>query len=265
MTEEHLRARITDLERRLYGRGDAEDAPAPEHLQNLAAELGDARTQLARLRSASTPDDAHAGRDRGSGSTDTRQAAVDAARLSATGDGAPPRARRGLTGMAVAGLVAITAGALLAPPSPAALDRLDSDIRPLDLVRTVDLQASGLPLLATARVIAESDTARLVAFRTPEGTGALLDEGAIASGGEVGSDYPGVTFDLPPAEESSTAVPAGADVCAWIMRRDFLIDGRCVTLDDFARSGIVFEAGQGGFRYSASWAPDGTASISLIS
>lgn len=265
MTEEPLRARIAGLERRLYGRGDAEDAPAPEHLQNLAAELVDARAQLARLRSPNTPDDADAVRAGGSATTEAPEGAVDPALPPATGDALPPRTRRRLTGMAVAGLVAITAGALLAAPSPAALDRLDSDIRPLDLVRTADLQASGLPLLATARVIAESDTARLVAFRAPEGTGALLDEGAIATGGVAGSDYPGVTFDLPPAEESSEAVPAGADVCAWILQRDYMIDGRCVTLDAFARSGIVFEAGQAGFRYSVSWVPDGAASISLVS
>ncbi len=264
MTEEQLRLRVADLERQLYGRDAAGGAPAPEHLQHLAAELDDARAQLARLRSPGILDDAGPRHDGAPAPVEAREDAADPAPPSWTDDAHPRRARRRLTGMAVAGLVAISAGALLAAPSPAALDRLESEIRPPDLVRTVDLQASGLPLLATARVIAESDTARLVAFRAPEGTGALLDEGAIETGGEVGSNYPGVTFDLPPAEESSTPVPARADVCAWILQRDFLIDGRCVTIDAFARSGIVFEAGQAGLRYSVSWTPDGAASISLV-
>lgn len=263
-------ARIAELERQLFGRPGS----PPDQMDGTAADSdrASALEELERLRRdraapAETPvlehfdDPEHSMHPEeplaSSGSTPV------AAPSTPVGTGTPLRL------LAAIGFVTLLAGAVVgtfaAPPTPAALDALASPATPVDRVRSAILRDAGLPLLADGRIVASTrSAASLLAFRAPQGTADLLrDADASLIGNEL-SPFGGALYLLPTPTALDRVDTRRSEVCAWVVERNFAIEGRCTPLDDFARDGLVFETERFGIRYAVDWSPAGEAELRAL-
>lgn len=269
-------ARIAELERQLFGRPGS----ATSRGDGIAAENDRAAAlrELERLRERRAAPAEAPGLDPGDDpekppgpaqSVALDRAVPSSGSVPVSAPSAPEGTRRPLRLLAAIAIVTVLAGAVVgtlsAPPTPAALNALDSPATPVERVRSAILRDAGLPLLADGRIVAStSGAASLLAFRAPPGTANLLRDADASLVGNEFSPFGGALYLLPAPTALDRADTRRSEVCAWVVERNFAIEGRCAPLDDFARDGFVFETERFGLRYAVEWSPAGEAELRAL-
>jgi len=235
-------ARLAELQRLAFGR-----ASSPAEAQQAAAAAQELQQLLAdrEARAATTTD--------GDAGSSDDPAATDHATRPRPWWRRPPALAGALAVALVLGSAIVAA---FAPPGPpAAFSVFDGAPDEAESALAEQLTQLGVPA-DELRVVAQVQEVRLVAFRAPAGTAALL----APSGGSVTGPF------LPLSTEE--ARDAEQDVCLMILDRGRAGATTCSTVDDFVAKGlIVTSRGDGVFQdsdHQGTWRVDGSADIEQL-
>lgn len=267
-------ARIAELERRLFSRSSApagleteDGAYAARQAEDLAELEALKIMTVPRARRAGGSVPTHISEDRVHSADLPREANSPAEanrsplHASSRSDRTSRAPRRALIVATVTMVVGLTSAFLVVvtTPSPAGLDSLASRLTPLDRERSDVMRDAGLPLLDDGRVLARLDNVVLVGFRAPTGTAQRLqadDDGP--------AEYTSLQDRLPEPSPASGFLAFRSEVCAWVIADILPVDGRCVSLDQFAADGIQFDIEAFGSRFDVAWAGSGAVDPTVV-
>lgn len=274
-SEDERVARVAELERRLFSRSSAPARLETEDDDAHAARQAKDLAELEALKIATVPG-AHDAE--GSVSSDADRHRVSSGALGlvsispteaspsplhvlSRSDRTSRTRRRALIVATVTMAVGFTSAFLLVAttPSPAGLDSLARKVTPLDRERSDVLRDAGLPLVDDGRVLARLDTVVLVGFRAPGGTAQRLQADDVGS-----AEYTALQDQLPEPSLASELLAFRSEVCAWVIADVLPVDGRCVSLDQFAADGIQFDIEAFGSRFDVAWAGSGVVDPTVV-